>query len=441
MALEGNLREVDLDGIFQLIANQRNTGVLVMKSPKGEEVKISFDQGQVVWADTTPRRVEDRLGYVLLKSGTVSQEKLTQALGLQKQTGLRLGSVLVQNRFVEPAMLRAALRTQVLQIIYRIFKWGREGEFSFRQEEEIDIDRENFQAIRVDHILMEGMRMLDEWPSIEKKIPNFKKIFVPSPDAEDMLGAPAPPAGGGLDFSDLGEGGEGSLSQAERLIFNRLDGTHTVQDVMDRVPLTEFEVCRAIVDMMDRGLVEEKMDALAPGAALAQEQRRRGEEVSSWLTRMVAAVGAVAIAASLATAHLNPLNTFYFSARYASVFHEARYGVSRTRIEKIDEALKTFYMSYQRFPSELNSLFGLGMLGPQDLRDPWGRPYEYILTEEAYLVMGHDAEGKSDASLRAYYEFGAPVPVSEEDLSERAEEEAAASGEPQAEPQVLTVGD
>jgi hypothetical protein len=440
MALEGNLRDFGLDAIFQLIANNRNTGVLTLESVQDEKIKISFIQGQVVWADTHPRKVEDRLGYVLVRSGTLTEAHLQEALELQKQTLQRLGAVLVEHQFVNQKALREALRTQVLQIVYRLFRWS-EGEFKFLQEEEIDYDRENFDPIRSDHILMEGMRMLDEWPQIEKKIPDFKKVFqkVAGDDALFEGGEAALPTTpeGDFDFSDAAEEASGAAGppREETLVLARVDGVNSVRDIIDRVPLTEFEVCRVLYAFLERGTIEEKLDRLAPGVGLKRKERS-GEE-NPLLVRIAMVMGILIVAASLATSWLNPLNTFYFAQRYRDLFNEANYGVSRNRLEKIDWALKAFYLNYQRYPDELASLYERDFVEASDLTDPWGRTYEYTLTEAAYLVLGRNEASELDSSLRVYYEFGAPVEAAE--AEEQPEETAEAEEQPEEAPQVIVL--
>ena len=142
-------------------------------------------------------------------------------------------------------------------------------------------------------------------------------------------------------------------------------------------------------------------------------KQKEGKEESPLLVRIAATIGILIIAASLATSWLNPLNTCYFAQRYRNLFNEANYGVSRNRLEKIDWALKAFYLNYQRYPDELASLYERDFVEASDLTDPWGRTYEYTLTEAAYLVLGRNEASELDSSLRVYYEFGAPVEAAE----------------------------
>ena len=90
MALEGTLRDFSLADIFQLIGLQRKTGVLTLRS-KEDTVTVTFLDGKVVGADSLDRRLENRLGSVLIRTGYLSQDQLNRALEIQKETLQRLG--------------------------------------------------------------------------------------------------------------------------------------------------------------------------------------------------------------------------------------------------------------------------------------------------------------------------------------------------------------
>ena len=79
MALEGTIKDFGLPDIFQLIGLQRKTGILTLNN-EAEDVTVTFENGMVVMADSTTKRLEDRLGNVLVKQGKLSKEKLDEAL-------------------------------------------------------------------------------------------------------------------------------------------------------------------------------------------------------------------------------------------------------------------------------------------------------------------------------------------------------------------------
>src|SRR5262245_48887506 len=175
MALEGTLKDFSLADIFQLIGIQKKTGVLTLDYA-GEEVTVSFLNGQVVTADSANKNLEDRLGTVLVKSGRITEKQLQEALRLQKETLKRLGYILIDAGYVKEAELKEALRLQITQIVYRLFRW-KDGDYHFSQEEDVDYDRAYFTPLTAESILMEGIRMIDEWPIIERKIRSFDQVF------------------------------------------------------------------------------------------------------------------------------------------------------------------------------------------------------------------------------------------------------------------------
>src|SRR5437870_11593907 len=99
MALEGSIKDFSLADIFQLIGIQRKTGVLTLQR-KDEEVNVSFLNGLVVNADSRSKRLDDRLGTVLVKTGRLSPESLKKALKLQKDTLKKVGHILVEENMV-----------------------------------------------------------------------------------------------------------------------------------------------------------------------------------------------------------------------------------------------------------------------------------------------------------------------------------------------------
>src|SRR2546422_954099 len=120
MALKGTLKDFSLADIFQLIGIQHKTGVLTLKNDK-EVVTVSFVEGNVVSADALHRRLEDRIGTVLVKSGRITEAQLQEALRIQKNTLKRMGNILVENRFIDPNILREALQIQISKASRRMF--------------------------------------------------------------------------------------------------------------------------------------------------------------------------------------------------------------------------------------------------------------------------------------------------------------------------------
>lgn len=389
MALEGTIKDFGLPDIFQLIGLQRKTGHLTLKTDK-EHVTVTFENGMVVAADSANKRIEDRLGNVLVKQGKLSKEKLDEALATQKATLQRLGHILVTHNFISGQDLKQALQVQVSQMVFKVFRW-RDGTYHFAPADAVDYDRDNFNPMSADFILMEGIRMVDEWPIIEKKIPTMDIVFRPAIEASQIT-------------SGEGEGGEEggrpasskiSLTPEEERVFRRVDGTRTVQGVIDASGLGDFDTCRILFDLLNRNLVT------TAGKGVAAKASEAGPIV---VTSPGPGYAALAVAGVLALVglflHLSaPFGVLGFRPLLGSVAEEVRRDVGRSRLERLDTSLGAHRLAKGSLPSKLEDLATQGLLDRRHLVDPWSRAYKYALTQGGYRLSAVDAKGQEVAVI------------------------------------------
>src|SRR5260370_39798540 len=248
MALEGTLRDFSLADIFQFIVRQRKTVVGALAGTN-DNVTVTFLDGKVVGADSGGHRLETRLGHVLMKSGLLTQDQLSRALEIQKETLQRLGFILTHYQIISNESLKQALQLQILQIVYRLFRW-KDGEYHFSQETTIEYDRENVQPISAESILMEGARMIDEWPIIEKRIRSPEQVFrkkgssqeivvVGGEDVDEVDFEPAAPA------KEKKAGGDKiRISEEEKQVYDLLDGKRMVSDIIQMSRLPQFDTSK-----------------------------------------------------------------------------------------------------------------------------------------------------------------------------------------------------
>ena len=389
MALEGTIKDFGLPDIFQLIGLQRKTGLLTLTSEK-ETVTVIFENGMVVMADSSQKRLEDRLGNVLVKQGRLSKEKLDDVLQTQKATLQRLGHILTTSGHITVKDLKEALQLQVSQIVFKVFRW-RDGEYHFAPSDSVDYDRENTTPMSADFILMEGIRMVDEWPIIEKKIPSMDIVFRAAVDPNMIEVKPD-------DEDSHGKGAAASskirLSRDEDRIFRKVDGTRTVQAIIDSTGQSDFEVCRVLFDFLNRNII----------APAGRAGTHRGDSGS-----MAAAAGrevspAIGYGLAFAAIALSMLGVFLQRSTPFGVITQAplikaqflRDGVSYSRLERLDRALVAFHLVFGVIPTTLDELVSEGLVDRSYLRDPWSRPYHYETTSNGngYVLQAVDEHGK-----------------------------------------------
>src|SRR5437899_1892245 len=291
MALEGTIKDFGLPDIFQLIGLQRKTGILTLNNEK-DNVTVTFENGMVVMADQASKRLEDRLGSVLVKQGKLSKERLDEALQTQKATLQRLGHVLVAQNYITAKDLKDAIQVQISQSVFKVFRW-RDGEYHFAPADTVEWDRESFSPLSADFILMEGIRMVDEWPIIEKKIPSMDIVFRPVVDAGMIEVGGGEVEEGPAKRSAASSTNKIRLTPEEERIFRKVDGTRTVQGIIDSTGMGEFDTCRMLFDLLNRNLISTVGRGKAKEAEVSPAAR-----VASATPGYVLAIVAIVLAAA-----------------------------------------------------------------------------------------------------------------------------------------------
>jgi hypothetical protein len=178
MPIEGPIKELSIQDVLQMLDLARKTGILTVRSQRMmDEAVVHLLDGELVFASR--RRSMRLLGQQLLRDGTLTERELERALEHQRRDPRqRLGAILVEMGCVDRSELNRQLRFQIEETIYDLLGWD-EGYFRF---EETDETPESPVRVRVDSLLMEGARRIDEWTRLESR--------VPSPEAVPVLAEP-----------------------------------------------------------------------------------------------------------------------------------------------------------------------------------------------------------------------------------------------------------
>jgi len=402
VALEGTLRDFSFADILQLISLQRKTGVLTLKSDENVTT-VSFINGNIVGASTLNQHTEDLIGLILLKRGEVEDGELKEALQRQEETLQRLGRILIDHGVVTIDTVRSALQQQILQIVYRIFRWN-DGDYHFSQESDIDYDRELTEPMAADHIIMEGARMTDEWPFIEQRLPDRNVIFIQvEPDRELSVVEPTDD-----DFDDLGfsfsdtpreqpdskvEPAQGQVTPDQMAVYRLVDGLDDAHEVILASPLIEFETCRALADLLEMHLIRERTNHEIAEVELLTEPVSRAKRPSllgyfPWL----AIPFLILLGFAFTIMPLNPANPT-FGAQDELWGRYVIQSQSWLRMDWLARTAETDFFLHGFYPTDLDEL-STSRLDPTVASDPWGRPYRIAIRGDKLMFTGSDSSGQ-----------------------------------------------
>jgi hypothetical protein len=225
MGIVGNLKTMQLEELLQWLSLSKKTGTLEINHDTLAK-KIYFRDGLIV--SSSSNRPEEYLGHFLVSHGLISDEALTEAIQLQKQTHVLLGKILVTKGALTESTLHQMLRLKTEESIYDVFYWE-EGDFRFH-DDELPESAMVPMALDVTGILMEGVQRVDEFRRIRKLIPNDQAI--PVVIAE-------------LNYEELDAG--------ERQILDLVNDERTVEEIRLITHSSDFHVCRILYRQWQEG--------------------------------------------------------------------------------------------------------------------------------------------------------------------------------------------
>ena len=294
MAIEGPLRELSIHDVFQLLDLSKKTGVLRVTSDLRQNAgTLYFEDGAVVYAEI--RSNPHPLGTMLLRSGRITDGDLERARAMQNRHNdpRRFGEILVAIGAITQRELDRQLRFQVEEVVFEVMSWN-EGYFSFEEGQPEHIPAETTGRIRVEAVLMEGARRIDEWSRIENRIPHLGVVPTLSP----------PPA--------TGSTGELDLLPPEWEVLALIDGRRDVRALAAALGRSDFDVAKTLFGLDSAGiitLVEPGGAPQGPGSSLAEvaeltAQAEDGLRRRDFEPARAAAERAVALQPHNATVHL-----------------------------------------------------------------------------------------------------------------------------------------
>jgi CheY-like chemotaxis protein len=168
MSLVGNLEDLGLGEILQIVSLSRRSGVLSLES-RGREARVIFRNGQVIRA--TSSTFQQNLGEVLIQQGVIDLTILKRALSIQADEGYSqlLGGIMIDRFGVSADAIEAVVREQIENVVYSLFAWA-EGTFEFELQEVNEADNAKLdpvqfmlkQGLNPQYLAMEGSRIIDE---------------------------------------------------------------------------------------------------------------------------------------------------------------------------------------------------------------------------------------------------------------------------------------
>jgi hypothetical protein len=237
--LSGEIRSPGfLCDIVGFVGHASWKGELLVLEPSSSR-SLFFDQGHVVGAQSTVQ--SERLGEVLYRYGVLDEEQVQRCSDATAAGGVRFGEAAVKFGFVTREKLFSVAARQIEEIFYGVLLVNG-GMFYFLESFE-DASLSIRQKLPITTLIREGVRRMHEARYFRARIPTSQHVPVRTPGW-------MPP-----DNDPLG-------------VFASIDDNRSVEDISRAVGQGEFEVSRALFQLIQSGHVAVKAPRLTAKAVV-----------------------------------------------------------------------------------------------------------------------------------------------------------------------------
>ena len=240
MSLQGVLSDFGVADVFQLIAQQRKSGVLRVEQGD-RRLDVFFREGEVVRARPEESKPDEALAGFLLRAGGVSEIDLAEARRYQEESLESLPTVLVEQGFVSKGDIEQIARLLSDEAIFELFLWD-QGSFAFGPD---DVqDEVGDLMVGAEMVLLDALRMRDEWPQVNAGLSDLSVVIEQNVALEEYREKR------GAIETRTGMSGE----EIDRL-FTACDGRMNARRIIDLSRLGTFQGARGLVALLHDGLL------------------------------------------------------------------------------------------------------------------------------------------------------------------------------------------
>lgn len=261
MVLKGSLREFILADIFNLLAQQKITGKLLLSTGEKEGF-IIFKEGVVVGAIKAEENLPSKLFNLLVGARGYPREEIKAVFNSHESNINGLFKEVVHLNLLAKNTLENYAVSVIEDIVCSFFLWIK-GTYHFSSVRVVDDIAATCVSISVENIIMEAMRRVDEWHRMEKVI-HDEMVFVPSERIDRGAVQEVDP-----------------FQQPDEFLYYRIDGISTVATLYRSSCLTEYKVYEALNSLLSSKRITPLSARISQSVVAALEKKELEERKST----------------------------------------------------------------------------------------------------------------------------------------------------------------
>ena len=165
---EGRLDDLGVNDLIRLLTLQKKNGLLHLDDSR-DAVDIRFVKGRINGVNWLTRPDEKKLATILGKGGLITKEQAAQAIKRQKDTGQKLGFIIVNMGMLTEDKLKGPLTIHMIEGLRTALQM-KSGKFRFEEFEVRDSGAASFDPVEFDQVYNRALIGNEEIPFLRKGI-------------------------------------------------------------------------------------------------------------------------------------------------------------------------------------------------------------------------------------------------------------------------------
>ena len=364
MALEGKIVDFGVADILQLISQQQKTGVLIVER-SNESVEVLFWNGMILTAYSSEQNENEELGWKLVTAGIINKEQLKKATDAREKNFKHLGEILIELNMLSKEMLEQIIHNQIYDVFSEIFQW-KDGSYAFRPKS-IDLNEKVFSPLGLELIILDVLRMIDEWPDILKKVPSLSSVFRKTDRR-------------------LTDKDKENISHEEIVVYKLVNGRNKVGDIVDKSLIGKFATAKSLMGLLDAGYIKLIPKKKAIKADKGVKFRIDDNVLISGCYGVLALIMLILLIVS--PPDIKGIYGLFTESLIPSTSRHSYF--ERNRLIKVKNALQIYLWENGRYPENLKALVNARILNRGEIKDSKGDMYYYKSEGGSYKLHQRD---------------------------------------------------
>ncbi|MGA1847348.1 DUF4388 domain-containing protein [Deferribacter abyssi] len=251
MGLKGNIKEFSLIDVLQIISQNQKSGILKISNNEGFLGEIYFYEGRLVDVKIKSENDDLKIGNYLVTKKIITNDKLKELLDKQKKYPLRFGKLLIEEKILDKKKLKEIFKSFIINKLEKILSLET-GNYEFINAS-IDFNSEEIEPIKLDMIILDALKNIDELKLFRKKINDLNLIYKKKEGNKDYI----------ILSNDakqrdpvIKQGSKILLNNDAYTVYNLVNGNNTINDIIKKTSLGDYFVLKVIFQLINYGLIE-----------------------------------------------------------------------------------------------------------------------------------------------------------------------------------------